>query len=550
MPNLKSILPYLKGLNAKTPGLAKDLANAGIGSGVGYLENKFLYDPLAKQIQGDDTATSSAVGSHISPLLGALTGFAARRNPGMIRDSYVPKLLALSGTEAGVQGVKGFMQDAPLRKQTAELNRAAAADNRTTEAIKLEQAKGWTTQDKIMAALAAAGIGAAGLYGFNSLRGKRKGGAATKEVLKGDPSQRRKQKLRIDVPADSLPPEFFQSLIDADGRDRALTTLQTKAARFEFEVDRDEMLAGLAADLAGLYKEAFAYGGDTREDNISRARSLPANDPNSLNNVVQRFNRANGTTQRMDADGNIRQVQRGVTARPGEQVTTGANGIRTVDGNPALTAARERAAALPPAAQATALAYDSRLKPFNSVAVGPSGTTTTQMSAVGQPVQPAAPAVRPSAAPAAPTPSAAPVARPSPAAAVGSQVPSFQSAPRLSGNTASLGNPQRPAAPGGTTVTLPSGKQVDGVGPGGNLATSPAPIRPAAAPAASVGAQMNAQKAPSAPSPLPTASVGSRLPGTSTPSAPSFSPSSAPRNPMPNQQFSSKFHGGAGGKRR
>ena len=282
-------MPLLKGLNAKTPGLVKDLANAGLGAGAGVLENKFLYDPLAKDIQGDASAESSAVGSHVSPLLGALSGFGARRNPGLIAGSYIPKMLALSGTEAGVQGVKGFMKDAPRRQRTAELNQQAAADSKTTAHTQLETAKqdqaakgNWSNQDKIMAALAAAGIGAAGLYGYNSLKGKPKAKKTTSEVLKGDPSERRRQKLRIDVPADSLPPEFFKSLIDADGRSHALTTLNTKAAavRLEFDMDRADILAGIAADLTDLF--------------VKRADSLaPAS---SIKGLAQRFSNGVGAT--------------------------------------------------------------------------------------------------------------------------------------------------------------------------------------------------------------------------------------------------------------
>jgi hypothetical protein len=592
MSKFSALLPFLKS-QLPTAGQASRYAlGAGIGTGAAALENSTVSSDLSDNSKLYNLLLGGSVG-----LFGSKKGLPAAAG------AYLPKSLALHYLDA-------YKKDAPLRHQTAQLNAAAAADSKTTAGTQLataqaEQAsKGqWSTQDKIMAALAAAGIGGVGIYGINSIlnrKKKSKGGPATKEILKGDPSTPRRQKLKIEVPASSLPPEFFQSLVDADDRERALTTLSTKTASFEFEVDRAEMLAGLASDLDWLHEKRAmkpfnwanaqgsvtnqngtisrinngvvqsAYSGGNRDANIEQAKALPASDPNNYDNVMSRFNQMNSGSQRMDGSGNIQGLQQGFSSRPGEQVTRGAGGT-VVDGNPQLTAARERAGALPANQQATALAYDSRLQPYKHVNVGQTGTAVTPMTATGQPVgaAPAAPTPQPAAAPAAvPAPQPTPA---NPAAAVGAQM-----------------NPpaaQPPAPANGKTVTLPSGKTVSGIGPGGDFgrtsgpAAAPSQLTPQqmgykdqatfdsamgaarvrnagdsaqsiapSSPASAVGAQMRAPKSPltpssgigaptspSLPAASPAASVGSQLPGTSAPSAPRFSPV---RN------------GGAGGKRR
>lgn len=236
----KNVLNFLKNSPATRSALG-----AGAGVGLSALENKLIDDPgLEKVNLGLGAATGGMIGYGGRPGAGALSGLALKQ-------------MALLGTNA-------FMKDAPLRAEAARNNAEAAKANLATEQIKKDQAGKWSNQDKVLAALAAAGVGAAGIYGVNSILARRKKPKTTDNaVLKGDPGTPRRQKLKIEVPASSLPPEFFQSLVDADDRDRALTTLQTKTACIEVELDRSQILAGLVADVNDLFaKRAFAQDAD------------------------------------------------------------------------------------------------------------------------------------------------------------------------------------------------------------------------------------------------------------------------------------------------
>ena len=113
--------------SAAIKSLLKDIGLAGAGAGVGYAENKLVYDPLARSITGESDAKSTPIGSHGAPILGALTALMARRQGlGPALQGYIPKLTALTAAEAGGQGVKAFIKDAPTRAEAARLNVDAA----------------------------------------------------------------------------------------------------------------------------------------------------------------------------------------------------------------------------------------------------------------------------------------------------------------------------------------------------------------------------------------------------------------------------------------
>lgn len=239
--------------------LLKRLGGAAAGAGLGAAENRLIYNPTAQMVQGDPEAKASPFASHMSVLLGALSGLqAANGGLGSAVRNYIPKVSLMSGTEAGIQGIKGFMRDAPLRLRTAELQRGAAADAKDTAATEANTAKQtldslgkMTPFQKTMVGLGAGGLGVYGVAQLAAaLKSRKKKGPQQGTVVKGDPAQRRPGKVRIDVPAGSLPPEFFRSIIDADDKERALTTAITKPASFPIgEVD---LMAELVEDLEVL----------------------------------------------------------------------------------------------------------------------------------------------------------------------------------------------------------------------------------------------------------------------------------------------------------
>ncbi len=70
----------------------------------------------------------------------------------------------------------------------------------------------------------------------------------TDQAVRGDPNARRAQKIRIDVPAGAFPPEFLQSLVNADDRPNAYTHAKVAVCHNT----RDEILADIAEDCVAL----------------------------------------------------------------------------------------------------------------------------------------------------------------------------------------------------------------------------------------------------------------------------------------------------------
>jgi len=230
---------------------------AGIGTaaglGVGEAENRLLYDPLARHLTGDETATASPLAHGGSRLLGALTGAlgSQRGQLGKQLAAYVPKITALSGIEALNQGSKAYIHDAPMRQRIADTQLSTAQAAKDTAGIQqtmtnmmlqaaIEKAKNLSNTEKALYGVAGAGLLGAGTYAANSLFGGGKKKPAGKPPLA---THRHPSKIRFDVPTEAMPPEFFQGLMKAEesGKGRA------KYACF---ATRNELLQEIEQDLA------------------------------------------------------------------------------------------------------------------------------------------------------------------------------------------------------------------------------------------------------------------------------------------------------------
>jgi hypothetical protein len=265
----KSSSPIAAAMRVVGPKILQMLRNNGVrmaggaalGAGVGEAENRFLYDPLAKNITGDPDAAASPLAHGGSRLLGALTGALATR-PGQLGKqlaAYVPKITALSGVEALNQGTKAFVHDAPIRqriaetqlsaanaaKDTAGLQQSAAGTALTTAKLLAEKAKNLSHTDKALYGVAGAGLLGAGLYGANALlnRGSpQKPSMDSKSVAKdGKPAKKGPSKIRFDIPTESMPPEFFQGLLKAEesGKGRAKYACYASRAELLQEIEQD-----------------------------------------------------------------------------------------------------------------------------------------------------------------------------------------------------------------------------------------------------------------------------------------------------------------------
>lgn len=221
------LAPYLKNKGVQTAG------GALAGLGASELENRTL-------LPDSDSGTKG-----INRIMGAVSG-------GMLPHGPAAALGSLTFKQLGLGALNSYQKDAPMRARISDTNLSAAqAAERTsktnleTAGIAREQAGKWSPEAKALAGLAGAGILGAGIYGANSLlHGSRAKKEKQVSVEKGDAAARKRQKVRFDVPAESLPPEFFRSLAHVDDADNMpkRACLATRA----------ELTQEIAADLATL----------------------------------------------------------------------------------------------------------------------------------------------------------------------------------------------------------------------------------------------------------------------------------------------------------
>lgn len=178
-PGLSEILPWMLG-----------------GIGVSALENKFVGENLPDELK------------NVNLGIGGVTGLLAA-NPA----SRIGALSSLPFKQMGLFGI-GAMDR--LRKQQQALtdtNLETAMINRDT--AKTEGANAGS-KAKIIAAFlipSLLGSGALAYYAYNQRKKQREGGYKT---VGGRGESNRKQKVKIDVPVSALPPEFYESLVNAD----------------------------------------------------------------------------------------------------------------------------------------------------------------------------------------------------------------------------------------------------------------------------------------------------------------------------------------------
>jgi hypothetical protein len=191
--------------------LIKSLTGAGVGYGVSEAENAagLLHDPSVQGVNALSNATIGALFPLVSPKarIGLASGFV--------------------GKQLAAKGIDSYVGDTPARLEIAKQDLATAEANRlTADANK-------PTDFNRNAILAMLGLGAAGVgtYAYNSLRDKSKKPtmSTSSRTAPGD-LNRRKSKVKIEVPYSALPEEFYRSIINADDLPGTKTTEMPKAA--------------------------------------------------------------------------------------------------------------------------------------------------------------------------------------------------------------------------------------------------------------------------------------------------------------------------------
>ena len=244
MPNIKALLEgagsLLKNKTLQT------VAGGGAGLAGAEWENRNWMPDADSGLKG------------INDVAGGLTGMIIPHKPLLGTSLLTAKQLATYLAHKAQKATDAYTVDAPTRKaiadtqlNTASREQGTATINKDTAADQQEHAGDWTLRDKLLAGGLGLGAIGAGTYLTNSImnRHKKKTARPADTVLSGDPKLRRPHKVRIDIPAESLPDEFYRSLVDADNRPRALSTIKDAAVlRLDFG-DRQDHLLELADEL-------------------------------------------------------------------------------------------------------------------------------------------------------------------------------------------------------------------------------------------------------------------------------------------------------------
>jgi len=183
------------------------------GTGVAALENKLVGENLPDALK------------HVNLGIGGVTGLLAA--------SPVHRAAALSSLPFKQLGLFGIGSLDKFRRQQQGLidtNLATAKINRQTAALEGENAG---SRNRLMAAFlipALLGGGALAYHAYSQRKKKRPEGYTTiGQRGSGSGSAR---KVKIDVPASALPPEFFSSLVHADDTPRSRVRVMEKAATY------------------------------------------------------------------------------------------------------------------------------------------------------------------------------------------------------------------------------------------------------------------------------------------------------------------------------
>lgn len=142
--------------------------------------------------------------------------------------TWAAKNTAMLGVHSLEQAADAYKREAPQRQAIADTELTAAKHN--ADAARQNAANAGSMSPGTKASLALAGIlgtGGLGLYAYNSLKSKKPAKTTTTATIHGKEGPVRK-KVTINIPAKALPPEFYQSLINADDRRGANMTLTTE----------------------------------------------------------------------------------------------------------------------------------------------------------------------------------------------------------------------------------------------------------------------------------------------------------------------------------
>lgn len=202
MPELPTNLP-----------LEKILPWAAGGLGIAALENKLVGENLPPELQN--------VNLGIGGVSGMLAANPAHR--AQVLSSLPFKQMALFGIGA---------IDKLRRQQQAltDTNLATAKINQNTASMEGENASGKAKQVAAFLIPALLGSGALAYYAYNQRKKDRAKGFET--VGQRGTTNREHNKVKIDVPASALPPEFFSSLVHADDTPRSRVRFMQKAATY------------------------------------------------------------------------------------------------------------------------------------------------------------------------------------------------------------------------------------------------------------------------------------------------------------------------------
>ncbi len=186
------------------------------GVGVAALENKLVGENLPPELQ------------HVNLGIGGVSGLLAA-NP----SHRAQVLSSLPFKQMGLFGIGAVDK---LRRQQQELtdtNLATAKIHQNTAAMEGSNASGRAKQVAAFLIPALLGSGALAYYAYNNRKKQKAKGYET--VGQRGTANRDHRKIKIDVPASALPPEFFSSLVHADDTPRSRIRFMEKAAMFNGE---------------------------------------------------------------------------------------------------------------------------------------------------------------------------------------------------------------------------------------------------------------------------------------------------------------------------
>lgn len=191
----------------KMPTFGQALPYAAGGLGIAALENRFVAPDIPEELK------------KVNLGIGGITGY--------LLTSPDPKVrfAALSSIPAKQLGLFGIGAVDKLRRQQQSLvdaNLGVASVNRSTAEIQRDNAAAAGRRALMFLLPALAAGGALGYMGYERWK-KRKSQIPRYQTTRQKGVSRSGQKVKIDIPASALPPEFFRSLVDVDDSSRART---------------------------------------------------------------------------------------------------------------------------------------------------------------------------------------------------------------------------------------------------------------------------------------------------------------------------------------